>query len=457
MRKSTLLWFLSLLLLLSLASASVFAEEVDDTATPETTSEDSESEDADEADTTDSDEEELAEAAPVADYIVYPCIDGDGNVVESPLVEEDEADSEEDEADAVEEAQLQLIFGLSEDDDEAADEADEAADEEDEEFPICEPVHPEPAEPVGPPPPPINPWYGIYWNNPTFNGKPALSRADDYVAFNWGGESPYTLTMGADYNSVRWTHTERVQPTGFYRVRIASDYGARLDINGARIVDTIRYGNASPFDTYYWVRGGLNANFRFDYFHHTGAAVAAISVEQVAEWAAPFGYGNISGNPVLRDGPGTEYFSNGRLVEGQRVKLTGHRNLPGNWVGVITDEGEAGWVNTFHLLTNFPVDRMQTWPFTPDGVTAGEPRGRVSADNPYINVRYQPKSDSNVLAQAPQGMYLALVGRTTSNNYLLVRMWEGTLGWAPRGGIDTNININSLPIRYDDTVVTSTE
>ncbi len=491
MKRSALIWILSLLMLMSLASASAFAQDEEatgDEAAAETTSEDGEASDGemsdDEAsdDTEDGEEgegeaEEEAEPAPI--YVEYPCVDADGNVVEAPMDHSDDADGDEGEVDDTEDADdadasedeaisdepvlVQIANFQTEVDDTEADDTEEPDDteeaeagdeeaEEEEMEPVPDCKEPPPPPPPGPPPPPVNPWYGVYWNNPTFTGPSALQRTDDFVQFNWGNESPYTPTMGADYNSMRWTHTERSQPAGFYRVQIASDYGARLDVNGARIVDTIRFGNAAPFNTFYWIRDGLNHNFRFDYFHHTGPSIVSIDVQPTSEFAAPFGYGTISGTPVLRDGPGTEYFSNGRLANGQRVKLMGQRNLPGNWVGVITDEGEAGWINVFHLLTNYPVDRMQLWPFTPDGVTAGEPRGTVSRDFPYINVRYQPKGQADVIAQAPQGMNLALVGRTASNSYLLVRMWEGTLGWAPAGGIDTNVNISTLPMRWDDTV-----
>ncbi len=446
MRKSPLLIIMTVLLMLTLASAAVFGQEVEDPVEAEVVEEV-----IDETD--DTGEPEVIDE-PVADYIEYPCVDENGDIIESPLTETEDEEAT-DETMPADQVMLQLVAQQEVED--PVDEEVEVEVTEEVEIPTCTPVptEVEPEEPVGPPPPPINPWYGQYWNNPTFSGVPAMQRSDDYVDFNWGNESPNPDVMGSEWNSMRWTHTEPTLERGFYRIRIQSDYGARLDVNGARLVDTIRYGDTSAFDTYYWIRGGLSANYRFDYFHHAGPSTVSINIEKASEWAAPFGYGTVAGTPVLRDGPGTEYYSNGRLAAGESVKLTGHRNLPGNWVGVITDLGEAGWLSTASVFTNYPVEKMQIWPFTPDAVRGGEPRGTISRNFPYVNVRYQPTSQSQVIAQAPQGMSVALIGRTTSNNYLLVRMWEGTLGWAPRGGIDTTVNISSLPIRYDDSVATA--
>lgn len=448
-------WLIVMMFVLSLGSFSAFAQDAGDDGDPppaETGEGDDSSGDDDSADDGSEDADDGSDDADdsMEDDDASdedPCDHGDEGEDGSDDAESEDGEGEEGEDDASDEESEGEDSADGDDDasddDDADSEEGEETDEGDEDD--TDPCADDEDDSADVPAEPVNPWYGQYWANPTFSGPPSHTRNDDFVNFDWGPSSPFSDTVGFDWFSARWTHTIAQPEQGFYQVEIASDYGARLDVNGVRILDTIRNGDGSPVYAYFWMMGDRNINLRYDYFHHEGYAIARANVTQMPVWSAPFGKGTIVNESVaLRDGPGTEYYGNGRVDVGEVVTLTGHRNLPGNWVCVITEDGTVGWMNVYYLQTNYPIERLQVWPMW---LANGEPTGRVNSSGDYINVRYDPAPSATVIAQANQGSNVVLVGRTDTNNWLLVRMWEGTLGWAPAGGIDTDYPIDNLPIR----------
>ncbi len=78
-------------------------------------------------------------------------------------------------------------------------------------------------------------WTGVYFNNTTLTGSPALTRDDGTtLAFVWP-DAP-APEIGADYFSVRWTMTDDFDG-GTYRFALTHDDGGRLLVDGALVME----------------------------------------------------------------------------------------------------------------------------------------------------------------------------------------------------------------------------
>ncbi len=77
-----------------------------------------------------------------------------------------------------------------------------------------------------------------YFNNEDLNGKPAFTRVDPQIRFNyWAGYAPAPGVQD-DHFSVRWTGYLKVPETGSYRIGMEADDGFRIYLNGKPIVDS---------------------------------------------------------------------------------------------------------------------------------------------------------------------------------------------------------------------------
>jgi len=75
------------------------------------------------------------------------------------------------------------------------------------------------------------------FDNPTLNGEPILQRTDANVNFDWGNSAPDPKVPQTNF-SVIWTGSMKpVTVTGDYIFAVTSDDGARLFINGNKIID----------------------------------------------------------------------------------------------------------------------------------------------------------------------------------------------------------------------------
>ncbi len=81
------------------------------------------------------------------------------------------------------------------------------------------------------------PFQGEYFSNPDLAGTPVLVRQDANVDFDWGAGAP-APGLPVDGFSVRWTGRIGPMPkTKLYRFGTSSDDGARLWIDGKKLVD----------------------------------------------------------------------------------------------------------------------------------------------------------------------------------------------------------------------------
>lgn len=78
---------------------------------------------------------------------------------------------------------------------------------------------------------------GDYYDNPGFEGKPAFSRIDKQIQFQWTLFSPDPEKLSYDFYSVRWTGKIKAPTTGHYNIGVDGNDGYCLYINGKLLID----------------------------------------------------------------------------------------------------------------------------------------------------------------------------------------------------------------------------
>jgi uncharacterized protein YraI len=73
----------------------------------------------------------------------------------------------------------------------------------------------------------------------------------------------------------------------------------------------------------------------------------------------------------VRAGPGPEYSVVTWVIAGEVVELTGYRNEDTTWVSIETADGIEGWVYTFYIESDFPLEQLQVW--TEEGTATPSP------------------------------------------------------------------------------------
>ncbi len=105
----------------------------------------------------------------------------------------------------------------------------------------CPPAPPPPCPNCVPVPVPqpggyIGPWTGDYFATPDLSGNITVKQLDSAVNFNWGWNPPAPGMPNFNW-SARWTRFENNMAGGVYRANVCSDDGARVYVDGVRIID----------------------------------------------------------------------------------------------------------------------------------------------------------------------------------------------------------------------------
>jgi len=125
-------------------------------------------------------------------------------------------------------------------------------------------------------------WRGDYFANTLLSGEPALTRNDVAVNFDWGAEAP-AADVPRDNFSVRWTRTLPFE-AGTYRFRLRVDDGARLYVDGRRVIDAWSNGAAREVAGEIALAGG-DHELRLDYYDAGGDAAVQIVWERAGAYA----------------------------------------------------------------------------------------------------------------------------------------------------------------------------
>ncbi len=127
-----------------------------------------------------------------------------------------------------------------------------------------------------PPTPPPGQYSAEYYSNMTLSGTPTITRVDPVINFNWNGGSP-DPAIPNNHFSARWTGIENFQ-NGSYTFTVTSDDGARLYIDGTKVLDA--WIDQPP--TTYTVNQNMtsgNHTIVMEYYQNTGGDIAQLNFQ----------------------------------------------------------------------------------------------------------------------------------------------------------------------------------
>lgn len=130
----------------------------------------------------------------------------------------------------------------------------------------------------------ITAWEGEYFNNVDLAGLPVLVRDDAVLDFNWGNGAPDPI-VPPDRFSARWTRRLNFE-AGTYFMSVIVDDGARLFIDGAKVIDEWHLSSTRTYSVLIPLTAGEH-EIRVEYFENTGQARAAISWARTANTPTP--------------------------------------------------------------------------------------------------------------------------------------------------------------------------
>lgn len=120
------------------------------------------------------------------------------------------------------------------------------------------------------------------------------------------------------------------------------------------------------------------------------------------------------------------------------LRLTG-RLEDGAWFQGETAAGESGWVRADALA--FTLD-----PADLPVITIVLPSGQVAASAGGLRLRQAPSDSARVIMNLPALTPVTIEGRTADNRWLLVRTGAGAVGWVAAAFIDTDADLNTIPV-----------
>lgn len=131
---------------------------------------------------------------------------------------------------------------------------------------------------------------------------------------------------------------------------------------------------------------------------------------------------------VIRSGPGAHFAPVGLLEEGEQVELTARSGPGSNWLRVHLPRRE-GWLAHYTVtVEGDPADLRVAAPRDPRPLP--QVTGQVWA---YafrtVNVRAEPKMNSDILCQLTSGDVIRVIGRSTRENDWLYVDLDGIFGW----------------------------
>ncbi len=175
-------------------------------------------------------------------------------------------------------------------------------------------------------------------------------------------------------------------------------------------------------------------------------AVLLLSVLPTFAQDAPTASVN-TGAVNVRSGPGLQYGSLASLPFGYGVNVVA-RNTAGSWVLISLTNGVTGWVNVNYLYIPFRVFDLPVsdTPVTPAVVPTGSITGALNA-----NIRSNPDPNGQVIATAPLGTAITLLGRNYNATWVQIRLPSGTTGWVESTAVAGTVPVRGL-LRTDGSV-----
>jgi beta-glucosidase len=123
-----------------------------------------------------------------------------------------------------------------------------------------------------------------YFANQNLQGQPALVRTDPTVDFFWADSGP-GAPIPNDHFSARWTGTFTPAVSGEYLLGVTSDDGARLFLDGRKIIDSWKDHAMESATAKVRLEAGRAYNIRAEMYENTGEAGMILGMQ--APGAAP--------------------------------------------------------------------------------------------------------------------------------------------------------------------------
>jgi hypothetical protein len=167
-----------------------------------------------------------------------------------------------------------------------------------------------------PPSPPAEPYAAEYFAGRDLAGTPVLTRTDNGIDFNWGGDGPGS-GVTADNFSARWTRSVTLDEEGSYEFTVTGDDGVRLYLDGEKVLDKWIQQGATTYTVTRRLTQGAH-QIVLEYFEANGDAVAKLRFEGTSDPPPPpapepfaaeyFDNSSLSGDPVLsRSDPAIDF------------------------------------------------------------------------------------------------------------------------------------------------------
>ncbi len=122
-------------------------------------------------------------------------------------------------------------------------------------------------------------WQAQYWDNATLAGDPVVTRTEPTPNDDWGDGAPADTGLPSNRFSARW-QTTLTLPAGHYEFTVRADDGARLWVDGNRLIDAWTVQSAEIFTAQTTLNGGPVA-LRLDYFENTGEASISLNWQRI--------------------------------------------------------------------------------------------------------------------------------------------------------------------------------
>jgi glucose/arabinose dehydrogenase len=176
---------------------------------------------------------------------------------------------------------------------------------------------------------------GEYFANRNLEGTPVLTRADDEIDFEWGGGAPGD-GVPTDNFSARWTKSVTLENTGSYKFTVTADDGARLYVDGQKMIDKWTPQSRTTYSATRQLTQGPH-EIKLEYFEAGGDAVAKFGYERTSDPPPP--------PPPPPEPFAAEYFDNNTL-SGEPVLTRSDDAIDFDW-----GEGSPNFVIPFNLFS----------------------------------------------------------------------------------------------------------
>jgi len=147
----------------------------------------------------------------------------------------------------------------------------------------------------------------------------------------------------------------------------------------------------------------------------------------------------------IRSGPGLGYGTIATVPRGYGLLLLG-RNADYNWVLVGMTNGTQGWVNINYVYTTTRVSSLPLAENASGEPVAGTPIQPAAQITGFFiaELLTGPNENNAVVATAPGGTSVALVGRNFDASWVLIGLSNGTQGWVPATAVTSTVPVRAL-------------